>query len=524
MIKFCLGAFIITRIFYFSLILTVFLLVGKNELGSELIDESEGYFLFNFLKHFYNYDSIHFIHIAKNGYTSDYNYAFFPLFPILIRYLRFFMLPLTGFNWHDWLGGSTYFYLLSGFLLSNFFCFLNTLVLFRISFFFYRSESRARLTCLLFLVNPGTVFYISVYSENLFLLLQLVFILMCLTQQIEKNFFAFVTYIVIMMTLRSTAIFLSVFLLLPVVEIMATQKYEKDLKMNIGILFAKLYGNIKLIGKIIICLGVFYLSFFWMTNLRSRSEICYSAFIKYSKSLNYTQEKEMMNNDTIFYKYISMSLYEQEKLIDKDYYELCAKKDFSFNFYTFIQNKYWDVSFLSQYKIETLDRIILSLPMNILAFLLIFSFCRKFDFYQLKQMNIRNFLLNTQDKTKINIESHRYYTSNKCNTFNTSNTSNTCKTHLLDNSLSHIQRKSFYLCGVVNFIINVAIIVLIAHPQINNRFYTTCPIVYLYCSEEIFKYTSPKERQSKTGIFIITFFLFFSILGCIMHVGSYGFA
>ncbi len=39
----------------------------------------------DFLNNFSNWDGGHFIGIAKNGYSEKFQYAFFPLYPLLIR-------------------------------------------------------------------------------------------------------------------------------------------------------------------------------------------------------------------------------------------------------------------------------------------------------------------------------------------------------------------------------------------------------------------------------------------------------
>ena len=42
------------------------------------------------------YDGIHFFNIAMQGYTEAYQYAFFPLFPLIIRFFALFNIPIVG--------------------------------------------------------------------------------------------------------------------------------------------------------------------------------------------------------------------------------------------------------------------------------------------------------------------------------------------------------------------------------------------------------------------------------------------
>jgi Gpi18-like mannosyltransferase len=82
-------------------------------------------------------------------------------------------------------------------------------------------------------------------------------------------------------------------------------------------------------------------------------------------------------------------------------------------------------------------------------------------------------------------------------------------------------RQSIILSSFINFFVNFIVLVLFAHPQINNRALTANPLLYIYCADEIIKFAQNKSVQ---GFFIISFFVVFSVLSCIMQTGSYGFA
>ena len=134
MLIFCRNAFLITRIFYISIIVFIYSIFDRYDKSNELACDIKNVgiienVLLKFLTNFYSYDSVHFIHIAQNRQTNDKNFAFFPVFPLIIEYgqkiieysikILFqtqFICPKTGF-------------LLSGFILSNLICFLNTLTL-----------------------------------------------------------------------------------------------------------------------------------------------------------------------------------------------------------------------------------------------------------------------------------------------------------------------------------------------------------------------------------------------------------
>jgi len=102
-----------------------------------------------------NFDGVHYLHIADEGY-SGFEQAFFPLYPILIKYLG----ELIGNN------------LLAGLFISNA-CFLISLVilykLVRLDF----SAKTAKWTVFFLALFPTSFFFGAVYTESLFLMLVL---------------------------------------------------------------------------------------------------------------------------------------------------------------------------------------------------------------------------------------------------------------------------------------------------------------------------------------------------------------
>jgi hypothetical protein len=165
-----------------------------------------------------------------------------------------------------------------------------------------------------------------------------------------------------------------------------------------------------------------------------------------------------------------------------------------------------DVSFLSQYKEQYLDRIIIALPMNIICVFLIISILKYFDFSLLMKFKLDKFLLtervtshnSTQQLQQDHLQSHPTYKK------------------------SQVVYNSFVIASFLNFLVNFVIVIFMAFPHINNRVMSTCPIFYIYCGEEIAKFASIKKLYKK-GFFILSFFITYSILSCIFHPGSYVF-
>lgn len=108
----------------------------------------------NWLSSLANFDGIHYIKIAKNGYLQ-YEQAFFPLYPILIKFLT----PLFFNN-----------QLLTGIIISNISFLLGL-------FFFYKylklifPNNSNNLTIVFILFFPTSFFFGAIYTEGLFFLL-----------------------------------------------------------------------------------------------------------------------------------------------------------------------------------------------------------------------------------------------------------------------------------------------------------------------------------------------------------------
>lgn len=82
-------------------------------------------------------------------------------------------------------------------------------------------------------------------------------------------------------------------------------------------------------------------------------------------------------------------------------------------------------------------------------------------------------------------------------------------------------REIFLIFTFVNFLANFLIVFLIANIQIINRVSTSNPFLYVYCSEFIMEF---KKQKNPFGKFILIIFISYSVVGCIMHCASYGYA
>ena len=121
----------------------------------------------NWIWGFGNFDGVHYLRIAQDGYTAQYSQAFFPLYPILIRVFSF-VIPKNPLLDTAIFTDPAYFY--SGLILSNAFFFASL-------YFFYKlvkldfKKNVALLSVVFVLIFPTSFFFGAIYSESLFILL-----------------------------------------------------------------------------------------------------------------------------------------------------------------------------------------------------------------------------------------------------------------------------------------------------------------------------------------------------------------
>lgn len=117
---------------------------------------------------FGNFDGVHYLRIAQDGYKAQYSQAFFPLFPLLIHFLN--ILPKNPTLDTRIFVDPSYFFI--GLILSNAF-FLFALIIFyklvRIDF----NQKVAFGSLILLLCFPTSFYFGSMYTESLFLFLML---------------------------------------------------------------------------------------------------------------------------------------------------------------------------------------------------------------------------------------------------------------------------------------------------------------------------------------------------------------
>lgn len=115
-----------------------------------------------------NFDGEYYVKIAQQGYKDLYSEAFFPLYPLLIRFFSFNLLPEE----------------LVGIVISNVFIFLSLKIFVTLSKKIVGNLA-SNYALLALIAFPSAFYFVNIYTESLFLFLSL----MCFWQLEEKKYF-----------------------------------------------------------------------------------------------------------------------------------------------------------------------------------------------------------------------------------------------------------------------------------------------------------------------------------------------
>ncbi|XP_063244339.1 GPI mannosyltransferase 2 [Bacillus rossius redtenbacheri] len=120
------------------------------------------------------WDAQYFLHIAKYGYTYENCLAFFPLYPLLVRYFALLLhhALYSVLSYHSVVTISAVIINLVAFVQS-------AVVLFRLGLCVLKDEAYSYKAAILYCVNPASIFFSAPYSESLFALLTFYGMLKC---------------------------------------------------------------------------------------------------------------------------------------------------------------------------------------------------------------------------------------------------------------------------------------------------------------------------------------------------------
>ncbi len=119
---------------------------------------------------FGNFDGVHYLRIAQDGYSSQYSQAFFPLYPLLIRFfteINIFLPKDLNLDTRIFVDPA-YFY--NGLILSNLIFLVALYFFYRLIILDYKKETAFK-SIILLLSFPTAFYFGAIYTESLFLLL-----------------------------------------------------------------------------------------------------------------------------------------------------------------------------------------------------------------------------------------------------------------------------------------------------------------------------------------------------------------
>lgn len=160
--------FLIFKLIIFTLAqISVQTLAPNDNSGELLVFASENItdfdrILKNFVLPMIRWDAVHMLAIAKDGYVSELQFAFFPFLPMVSRFTGLFFYNFCGFKSFVSIEPLIAFIAL---FITNSFHFLASIVLYNLTQLLFKSSKFAKTTALLFIFNAAVVQLSAMYTE-----------------------------------------------------------------------------------------------------------------------------------------------------------------------------------------------------------------------------------------------------------------------------------------------------------------------------------------------------------------------
>ncbi|VDK74909.1 unnamed protein product, partial [Litomosoides sigmodontis] len=294
------------------------------------------------------WDAVHFLHIAQYGYTYENNLAFFPLFPTLIYSLTViwsWAIPFIHFSTAVIFTAITV----------NFMAFaLSGQLLYALMLSLTKSTKLALLACLVFTLNPASVFFSAAYSESVYMLLTFcgLFTLYAYPSPSFMRYIIAAVFFSFAFATRSNGIFNFGYIIFQlVVETIYSMALRKFIwECDCGTVLLKLFRFVMII---MICWGIFG------SQVISHGSRMHHYFC--SQNMTYSRTKVMPD---VVYQYAL-----QTKLVlphDLKNLSWCSKgRNMLYpipSFYKHIQEKYWQVEPFGYWKLTKLPCFVMAAP------------------------------------------------------------------------------------------------------------------------------------------------------------------
>ncbi|ORX81291.1 mannosyltransferase [Anaeromyces robustus] len=391
---------------------------------------------------FIRWDSFFFYHIAENGYFFEQETAFFPFLPYMMKILSNSILYPLQFimNYKSVL-------LISGVLIVNVSFILATVTLYRLGIKIFNDEKFSRITAICYCLTPSGMFSTSVYTESLFAFLTF----LGMEKMVDKKYLQAALIWMLTTLTRSNAITYIGFFGYEMLKSSEFKKiiyyiYNIILEKNASVTFETI--NIKKLLKTII------------------------KFIIYSC---------MVLSGLVIFQYYA-------------YRKFCSNvKDEQGNFirpwcenkipllYSFVQIEYWNCGFMRYYTFNNIPNFFLAIPMIIVSFYGILSYC-KYDWKRILTLG----LINTINEKK----------------------GDSSKTYYSSYIIPHIILWLFLLLYCCTSM----------HIQVITRFFSSVPTLYWFVAWLIYNHDN---KNKNWGNVILYYFIFYGIIGVVLFTAFY---
>lgn len=287
-----------------------------------------------FLGGFRRWDAQYYLHIAEHGYSYENSLAFYPLFPGIINIATRFVHLIT---FSESLISFGELALVQAVAMNALFFVAAAQTLKKLTDAIFKNPKITNSTIYLFCINPASIFFTAPYTESLFAWLTFSVIYNCW----QKRFHFALFYLILSIMCRSNGVINLGFLLFYICqEIIANNNVWKHLfKLALGIAVATLtFGAIQ----------YYHYTLFCQDNHQTFSPV----IITYAKDHRLVLAGGNGQNSPWCRQTIPMS-------------------------YNYVQKHYWNVGFLSYYKLKQIPNFLLAAPVITLFSVQIFSYFRR---------------------------------------------------------------------------------------------------------------------------------------------------
>lgn len=293
---------------------------------------------------FRRWDAEYFLHISEHGYTYENTLAFFPLYPLCIKLLRFGLTNVTPFLSVRSLS------LLIGITINIIFFAKAANVLYDLGRKVLRDQRKAEIATVLFCFNPASIFFTAPYTESLYSWLSFSLMLKCFE---DINSVLIIVPLSLSILCRSNGL------------------------INIGFVvyygLKKMFNQTTVLTFITVLLKTFSILIIIAFHFGLMQVYNYYLFC-FKKSFNFPafiKDFAIQNNFVLAGNRTNESIS-----------PWCSSNPPIA--YSYIQNHYWNVGFLRYYEFKQIPNFLLALPIVLIILVNSFKYFRQHKAYSLR--------------------------------------------------------------------------------------------------------------------------------------------